>query len=138
MASRKRSNTDITAGYDLVVFEEKHGRRYFRLAGIESWRKVCRIVFEERNADGWYDGCDERPAQLEAPVAVNPGDPPYIVAAKERYEKEYRAQLRYSWRQQDLYDLYQRALGGDAVGFITAMSDGEYAHFEFETFENAD
>lgn len=71
----------------MLVAQEKHAERYFRVNDTDEYRRVARAIVEERVKDGWFD-LDDFLKDLARPVDRNDPDF-YVFVLRERRDAEY-------------------------------------------------
>lgn len=119
---------------EIVVFEEKHGKRYF--SGALGWPAIAAKIFAERIKFSWYPAAD--PGEPPAPPTPPPeGSDARYVEIYQADLRKHKEALRY-WRDEKKeWELFEAATrSAEAAGvYLESRRGAEYEGFTIEKLE---
>ena len=127
----------------VVVFEEKHGTRYFLVDG-RGPGAVFLKVFQSRDKDGyWYGHLKDLGKDAQPPAEIPPlpeevkDDPDYAKTHAEKV-KQHKREMEWFLDEQEQRAWYLKAKGGDARAarcFLELREDAQYEGFTIRRLE---
>jgi len=125
----------------ILIFKEKHGDRYFLVSTEEEMKLICKKIFEERDAQGWYSWQvnQKEPVKPDFEEASIENLPKSMKDDATKKWKDYKRELSNFKELQENLELYKRAKEGDATAcyyFLDEQRDGEYEGYSFEDPED--
>lgn len=121
----------------LLVFEEKHGNRYFHITCGEDYHDALTQMFKERVENNWYDYPEPKPFEhlIEIPEGLDPDG----VAAIEKINEDRSKFNKKQMRKYDDLNLFNQAKDGNyaAIEDIMYSHRGSgYNYYHEETYED--
>ena len=125
----------------LMIFEEKHGTRYFAAGSIKEAGKVCRKILKERHGEYWEKEPQMTAKEPEFKKENIPSLPKSLQEEARRQWSEYESELNWYNREVKFVKKVEEVLKTDsdyAVSLVISRSDYEYETVRFDMLEDVD
>lgn len=121
----------------ILVFEEKHGERYFIVNTLKDFKAVCKHVFEERLDQKWYANFDnggvDKPVPPDFDESVIPSLPPSMQEEARKKWNRYKNEVNSYNVQNRTLVLFEKAKTGDpdaCAAFVHYMRSAQYEGYK--------
>ena len=126
----------------LLIFNEKHGNRYFEIANDEAlFKAALKIVTERLKAGYWYEKPRACPKALDYTLAEIVSMPKSLQPQAEKALRVYEGELAAHNDEVEEYTKIERAVaeknGRIAYEILRSREDAEYEGFELKRLERA-
>lgn len=125
----------------ILIFEEKHGDRFFLVSSVEEFHLACKKIFDQRVDQGWYNWIteEEEPTMPDFAEETIPSLPESMRTEAKNTWTRYKNQLASYKDNQHLLKIMEIAKGGDAAACCEVLKElkgNEYEKFRFEDPES--
>ena len=118
----------------ILVFEEKHGTRYFAAKTKEQLFAACLMILKQRNEQGWYPAPSRKPDRPDFDEESIPNLPESMQETAKKKYQSYKTNLRYYEGYRYTKELVEKAVaennGALAYEILEDRSDGEYERMQ--------